>query len=147
MSWMRTLSRCATNIFQFLGAMLFTGAVITAKFAAALVGPDVEQAFAMVQVIPVALLARQKDGERVGRPVGAQVARFRGVLGFALQEQVLHVPRLADPDIEQLVLIVVDLFELRGAQDVAPELVAALGDGVLGHQEERLVVGGPGDAT
>ena len=90
------------------------------EIASAPVGSDVEQPFAMVQVIAVALFTRQKYGEFVRRPVGAQVARFRGILGLALQKQILQVAGLADLDIVEFDWIVVDLFELRGAQHVPP---------------------------
>ena len=111
---------------------------------AVLVGADIERAFAVVEVITVLLLARQEDREIVLRAGGGQVAGFAGVLGFNLENQVLAVARLADADIVEFVLLVVEQIEFGRAEDVAEQFVAAFGDVVLGGQEERLVVGGPG---
>ena len=74
----------------------------------------------MIHVIAVALLARQKYGEIVRRPVCAQVAHFGGILGLDLHDQVLQVAGLVDPDVVEFVLLVVDLLVLRGAQHVTP---------------------------
>jgi hypothetical protein len=87
----------------------------------------------MVQIIAVALFARQEYREFVRWPVGAQVMRLGSILGLALCQQVFQVAGFADIEIVKLVFFVVDLFEFRGAQQMPPELVTALGDGVFGH--------------
>ncbi len=110
---------------------------------AALVGADIERAFAVIDVIPVLLFARQEDGEVVLRAGGGEVAGFAGVFGIDFENEILAVARLADFDIVELILLVVEKVEVGRAEDVAEEFVAAFGDVVLGGQEERLVVGGP----
>ena len=51
----------------------------------------------------------------------------------------------AECNVEELVLVLVDQVERGGTEDVAEEFVAALGDLVLGGEEESFVVGGPGE--
>src|ERR1035438_8300345 len=70
----------------------------------ALIGADIERTLAVVQVIPMLLLARQEDREIVLWIGGRQVADFAGVLGLNLEHEVLAVARLADLDIVEFVL-------------------------------------------
>ena len=62
-------------------------------------------------------------------------------------DQEIAAPRALDPEVEALVLLLVDELVLRriGPEDVLVELVRALRLCVLGHVEDRLVVGREGD--
>jgi hypothetical protein len=74
----------------------------------------------MIQVIAMAFFARQEYGEVAGGPIGEQEAGFGGILGLALQEQVLPVAGLGDLDIVEFVFMAlyqnlwVGLVDLRG---------------------------------
>ena len=92
---------------------------------AALVGAYVERAFAVIDVITMLLLARQEDGEIVLGVRGGEIACFAGVLGIDFENQVFAVAGLADLDIVEFVLLVVEQVEFGRAEDVAEEFVAA----------------------
>ena len=109
------------------------------------VGADVEGALPVVEVVLVALLAGQQHLEGAQGLGGRQVAHLPGVCGLNFQLQVLAVPGAPGTDAEQLVLLFKDQDRLASRQVQAPELVRALGDIVLGDEEEVLRIRRPGE--
>ena len=113
------------------------------EIAAILIGADVEEIFAVIDVVAVFLLARQEDSKIALRLVRAQPAKLGGVFGGAPEKDIFLVARLLHGNIVEFVLLFVDGFKRGRPEHVPPQLIGPLGDGVLGGQEERLVVGRP----
>ncbi len=115
------------------------------EIAAGVVDAHVEAAGAMVEVVLDIGAAREDDAKRrlVRRRGGVQDALLVGVLALARQHQEAVVAGLADAEIEQLVLLLEQQrIGVGGADDVAPELVGALGL-VHRHVVEGAAVVGP----
>jgi hypothetical protein len=110
-----------------------------------LVRADVEKIGAMVDVVLVAGVGRRHRRPQPTQPGVRRryEPRFGGGFGGNLQHEDRPVARAPEVDVEQLVLLVVDKIGLVGADDVPEELVVALGNRVLSHVEQRLVVAGP----
>src|SRR5579863_6609737 len=81
------------------------------KVFGVLVGPDVEEVLAMVDVIAVLLIARQEDREAGLWVSGAQVSDLGGVSAADVQQQICFVPGLAYVDSKQFVFFLVDRFK------------------------------------
>ena len=110
----------------------------------ALVGGDVELTVVVVDVVLVAGLPGQDDGERRRGCRRRQVAHLGRRLGARRHEDHLLVERPSGADVEQLVALLEDQLARR-ADGVAEHLVGPLGYRVLGRVDERLVVGRPDD--
>jgi hypothetical protein len=78
----------------------------------------------------------------VPRRGGAQIADLARVFGFAEHEQILLVARFPDVDVVQSVLLVEEGSKAE-APRTPPQPIAAFGDGILGGEEDRLVVRRP----
>jgi hypothetical protein len=103
---------------------------------------DVEVVAAVVGVVLVIGLARDHH-HRVGFGlVGGDQACFIGRLAVGDEEDPVAAARALGVNVEELVLLVVEQRVFVRADDVAVEVVLALGV-VLGGVENRLVVGGP----
>ena len=106
----------------------------------AFVGGDVEPSLVVIDVVLVSLFTRNHDLELTGRIVRGQVADLSRGFRIGADEQYLPVERSAGAEIEQFALLLEHQIVLVGPDDVAPELVGPLGDGVLGREKQCLVV-------
>src|SRR5215469_16800476 len=96
------------------------------------VGADEELVLAMVDVIPMRLLARQEHGEWILWTIGSHIMALARVLRFDAEHDHSAVARFLYADVVKLVVLVVDLVVCGVAQHVPPELVRAFGGCVLG---------------
>src|SRR6476660_2287236 len=97
----------------------------------------------MIDVVLVALLPWIQHHELAAGIVGAKQARFPGVRAVRFQDQVAPVLGALEVDAEELVLLAMKK-RWRAAQRHPPKAVRSLGHRVLGGEEERYPVGGPG---
>ena len=106
------------------------------EIPARLIGANVKEPFAVIEIVAMLLLARKKDRKAPLRLVGAQIADLGGIGGFDLKNEIRLIPRFGDFDVEEFVFFIVEELEVRGSQSVTPQLVAAFGDCVFGRQEQ-----------
>ena len=99
----------------------------------------------VVDVVFVVVFARVDERELAGGSIGAEIADFTGGVAVGDEEQIRAAAAAFDVNAEALVFFLVEEgVRARGAEDVAIELVGALGDFVFDDVEEGAVVGGPG---
>src|ERR1700676_2957911 len=106
-----------------------------------LVAADVEQSFAMVDIVAMFLFARQEHLEVALRLIRGQVARLGGISAVDIQNDEFLVAGAGCKDGVQLVFFLVNRIVLGVAQRMPPEMIGAFGDRVFGGQKQGLVVG------
>ena len=130
---------------QFSGAGSSHGRGDEAEVASLVIGADVPQAVAVVDVVFVLVLTRADDGELAFGLGGGQHPRLAGGVAGRLHHHVLAVAGAARAHIEALVVVLVDqhVGGIGRAAHVAVELVLALLLLVLDGVEESEIVGRP----
>ncbi len=107
---------------------------------ARVVGANPELPLAMLDVVLLVGDARGDHLHLGGRAVGGEEAHLGRRQAPGLDEEELPVERLRDPDVEPLVLLLVDEVVLRRPEDVPEDLVGALRLRVLDRVVEALAV-------
>lgn len=100
-----------------------------------LIASNVEEIFAMIDVIAVLLLARKKKNEGRLRLISHQIPELRSIGARGPQQDAFPVPGLVHVQTERLVLLFIEKFGGLLAERVTPRAIGALCDLVFRYKK------------
>ena len=120
-----------------------------AEVAALVVGPNEEEAVAMIDGVFMLVFACGDQRELAGGIVGGEDVALAGDVAGGFENDVFAVAGAACAEVEALVVVLIDehVGGVIGAEDVAVELVLALLFFVFDRVEQGSVIRGPGDGA